>query len=302
MKKLVMTAAMFAVCVAQALTLAEARGKIGECIADAKVMTSTMKELSPADQVAFVAEVNAAIASMPGSTEAMVATALNVNRAAMVGAAKGNVSSILAEVYATVPAEALPAITESFATDLFNRSADSTVTYTDEQFEKIATTIMKKVVERLTSVEGGDARAICAAAMMVKASGDTPSAGIVDAVVAVLPEATQENAKKQILAMTSPDAQDSSYDTVVEEANADNPHPKFDVIIRIAGPQRLDALIADVNDGMPELHGYAEHLNSQRPYDIDNIIEPATTGGAVVEPKGDGTIDEPQGYQNQTIY
>lgn len=293
MKKFVMTAAMFAVCVAQALTLAEARGKIGECIADAKVMTSTMKELSPADQVAFVAEVNAAIASMPGSTEAMVATALNVNRAAMVGAAKGNVSSILAEVYATVPAEALPAITESFATDLFNRSADSTVTYTDEQFEKIATTIMKKVVERLTSVEGGDARAICAAAMMVKASGDTPSAGIVDAVVATLPEATREKAKQQILAMTSGEAQESSYDTVVEEANADNPHPKFDVIIRIAGPQRLDALIADVNDGMPELHGYAEHLNSQRPYDIDNIIEPATTGGAV---------DEPQGYQNQTIY
>lgn len=293
MKHLIMFAAMCAVCVAQALTLAEARGKISECIADPKVMTATMKELSAADQAAFVAEVNSAIAGMPGSTEAMVATALNVNKAAMIGASKGNVSAVLAEVYATVPAEALPAITESFAKDLFNRTADSSVTYTDEQFEKISTTIMKKVADRLSSVEGGEARATCAAAMMVKASGDTPSPALIDAVVATLPEAAQANAKSQIQAMTAPNASENTYDTVVENANAENPHPMFDVVIRLAGPQRLESLIADVKDGMPEAHGFAEHITSQRPYDVSNIIEPAHTGGGVAEPSG---------YQNQTIY
>lgn len=283
MKKLVMLAAVCAACVAQALTLAEARGKIGECISDPKVMTATMKELSPADQAAFVAEVNSAIAGMPGSTEAMVAAALNVNKAAMIGAAKGNVSTILAEVYATVPPEALPAITESFAKDLFNRSADSTVTYTDEQFEKITKTIMNKVVERLASVDGGDARAVCAAAMMVKSAGDNPSAGVVDAAVAALPEAAQANAKKQIAAMTGADAQQGAYEEVVEAANADNTIPQFDVVLRLSGPQQLDSLLSSINAGMPEQVGYAEQIISQRPYDVDNLIEPV-------------------GYQNQTTY
>lgn len=283
MKKLVMLAAVCAACVAQALTLAEARGKISECISDPKVMTATMKELSPADQAAFVAEVNSAIAGMPGSTEAMVAAALNVNKAAMIGAAKGNVSTILAEVYATVPPEALPAITESFAKDLFNRSADSTVTYTDEQFEKITKTIMNKVAERLASVDGGDARAVCAAAMMVKAAGDNPSPAIVDAAVAALPEAAQANAKKQIAAMTGADAQQGAYEEVVEAANADNTIPQFDVVLRLSGPQQLDSLLSSINAGMPEQVGYAEQIISQRPYDVDNLIEPV-------------------GYQNQTIY
>lgn len=283
MKKLITLAAVCAACVAQALTLAEARGKIGECISDPKVMTATMKELSPADQTAFVAEVNSAIAGMPGSTETMVATALNVNRAAMVGAAKGNVSALLAEVYATVPAEALPAITESFAKDLFNRSADSTVTYTDEQFEKITKTIMNKVAERLASVDGGDARAVCAAAMMVKAAGDNPSSAIVDAAVAALPEAAQENAKKQIAVMTGADAQQGAYEEVVEAANADNSIPQFDVVLRLSGPQQLDSLLSSINAGMPEQVGYAEQIISQRPYDVENLIEPV-------------------GYQNQTIY
>ena len=88
-------------------SLVEARAKIGDAIKDPELLSAMMKDMSPTNQVQFVAEVNAAIAKMPGSSEEKTALALNANKAALKSAAPGNVANVLAEIYATAPVESL---------------------------------------------------------------------------------------------------------------------------------------------------------------------------------------------------
>ena len=114
MKKLLMVAtmAMASMLFAQDKTMssADARGKIGDIISDPASMTSVMKQLAAADQASFLADVNAAIAKMPGSPEEKTSKYLDVNTAALKGAQKGNLATLVAEVFATVPPESLTAL------------------------------------------------------------------------------------------------------------------------------------------------------------------------------------------------
>ena len=131
MKKLLMvvTMAMASVLFAQDKTMssADARGKIGDIISDPASMTSVMKQLAAADQASFLADVNAAISKMPGSPEEKTSKFVAVNSAALKGAQKGNLTTLVAEVFATVPPESLTAINEQFAAGMFNRAADPSI-------------------------------------------------------------------------------------------------------------------------------------------------------------------------------
>lgn len=273
-KKLVLVAFVCAMGMAQALTLAEARGLIGKCVNDPKTMTATMKQLSAADQTAFLAEVNAAIEDMPGSNEAKATVFLDANKAALSGAAKGNVAALIAEVYATVPVEVLPIISESFAKDLLNRSSDSTKSYSDEQFTKIAQTVMAKVAERVASSEDGDKRASIAAATMIKSAGDaTPEMS--DAIIKTLPESAREDAAKNVPAMVA-----GNYDGVVEESMP------IEVVLRLSPTMLLDTVLSDVDEGIFHESGSYNTHDSSHLYDAENTIQPTL---------------EPNGYQGQTI-
>ena len=71
-KKVLMSAAVAAagiVC-AQEMTLVAAREKIVESIANPATMTATISQLSAEDQKQLLADVNAAIGSMPGRSYA----------------------------------------------------------------------------------------------------------------------------------------------------------------------------------------------------------------------------------------
>lgn len=232
--------------VAEAISLADARAQIGDCIADSAKMTSVMKQVPAAEQAALLAEVNEAISKMRGSNEAKVAAYLNANKAALRGAAKGNVATLLAEVYATVAPEALPIISESIATDLMSRTADPTKTYSDEQFTRIAETVMKSVNERMASVENGAARAAFAISMLVQASGGTP-ADLTDKLVSTLPVASQEAARKEWFPAAS--GENKNYDPMLGAADAQTAAPAPVVVLRLAGPQVIDALLADITSG-----------------------------------------------------
>lgn len=274
MKKIVLIACVMAMSIAQALSLAEARGKIGDCIADAKTMAATMKQLSAEDQVAFLADVNEAIASMPGSEEQKAATFVNVNKAAVTSAAKGNVTALIAEVFATVPVEMLPAISETFAADLFNRNADPTQKYDDAQFTKIAETVMAKVNERLASADDGDKRAAIAAATMIKGAGEaTPE--MTSAIISTLPEAAREAAEKSVPEMVA-----GNYDTVAE------PEYQMELAIRLTGTQLHEMVLADIDEGIFHMAGsYNTHDHSHL-YEAENTIPPTM---------------EPDGYQGQYL-
>lgn len=263
-------------------SLAEARQKISQIIEDSSLMTEVMKTLSPSDQVTFLGEVNAAIARVPGSVEARTAAFLNVDNAALRSAKDGNLSALVAEVFATASVEALPTLSERFAEDLFNRDSAQ---ISDAQFVKVAEKTMAAVNERTADVDSGDVRSAFAALMFIRASNSN-SDEIFKPIANMVPEKSRELATTEWLPEAlGRDGKEQSYDPLFAAANG-GIVPEIVRTLEIAGPQFHAVLLSDltgfntepfakssertpVTDAIFNVH----HLG--RPIGGNNTIDPA---------------------------
>ena len=260
MKRLLMVGlaavAMCATAAENGMSLAEARGKIAAVVDDAAQMGDVIKALSPADQVSFLSSVNSAIAGMPVSAEAKAAKFLNANRAAIKAAQKDNMAAILAETFATVPPEALTVINERFATDVINRDADPTRKITDDQYVRVATNLMAKIAARTAGGESSGVRNAFAALMFIRASNGSPS-DLRDVLTGMLGGAeVQDLAKSEWFPSALGDnGQAQSYEPMLGASGAGKA-PSPIVVLRLAGPQLIDALMFDLAAGnMPGAEG-----------------------------------------------
>jgi len=234
--------------------IAEARAKIGEVIADPAKMTEIMRTLSPDDQKTFVADVNAAISKLPGSVEDKTAKYLNVNRAALKGAATGNMANILAVTFATVPPESLTVISERYAVDLFNRDADPSHKVTDVAYEKIAKEVVGKVEQATTGSDDAGVRNTLAILMFLRASNGSPE-NLTDTLVDTMPDSTtRELARKEWIPAAMAEGDKKSYDAMLAYADA-GLSPNIESVLALAGPQILDAMLVDITSGMNDVAG-----------------------------------------------
>ena len=251
-KGMLMAAAAMAVgfVVAQDASIVEARKQIVEAISNPAVMTSTVKGLSADDQRQYLADVVSAISKMPGSQEEAAASYLSVCRAALKGAKKGNLPAMIAEVFATVPPEYLPVISESLGVDMLNRAANSSETYTDERYLDIATNVMAVVNARVASEDAADVRSAFAALAFIRGS-NSASDNIVSAMVESLPESARKAAADEWFPAALAEGESKSYDSMLVAASADDVSPETMTVmlLRVAGPQNQDALLADLYGG-----------------------------------------------------
>jgi len=235
--------------------LAEARAQIGDVIADPAKMTEVMKNLSPADQKAFVADVNAAINKMPGSAEEKAAKFLNVNRAALKGASKGNMANVLAVTFATVPPESLIVISERYAVDLFNRDTPQSKNVDDAAFEKISKEVIGKVEETTAGSDEAGVRNTLAILMFVRASNGAPP-DLSDKLVDTLKDGkVRELAKTEWIPAAMAEGDKKSYEALLAYADAGYA-PNIDSVLALAGPQILDAVMLDITSGMNDAAGF----------------------------------------------
>ena len=232
------------------ISLADARGKIDKAVESPAVMKEIMKRLSAEDQKKFLADVNKAIGDMPASVEEKTAKFLNINHAALTAAQKGNTTALLAEVFATVPPEALTVINERFAQDLLNRAANPNVTYTDEQFTKIATETMKAINERTEETDNGSTRSTFAILTFLRASNMTgdPLEKLQDALVDTLKHDDAKDLAKSewIPAALGKDGREAGYEPILASADAGR-RPDFLFTLDIAGPQYLESILEDIS-------------------------------------------------------
>ena len=231
------------------ISLADARGKIDKAIESPAVMKEIMKRLSAEDQKQFLADVNKAIGDMPASVEEKAAKFLNINHAALTAAQKGNTTTLLAEVFATVPPEALTVISERFASDLVNRAANPNVTYTDEQFAKLATEVMKTINERTEETDNGSTRSTFAILMFLRASNETGDA--LDKLEEQLVDTLKHDDAKELAkdewipAALGKDGREAGYEPILASADAGR-RPDFIFTLDIAGPQYLESILEDI--------------------------------------------------------
>lgn len=283
---------------AKTLPLAEARQKIDGVVDGSESIASLIKQLSAEDQLTFLGDVNKAVSKMPASVEEKTAKHLNLNHAALKAVkGSGNVAALLAEVFATVPPEALTVINERFASDLFNRATDPKVTYTDAQFTDIALKIMETVNKRTAETDNASTRSAFAILMLLRASNGTP-ADLEDKLIATLPNAdARELAKSEwIPSALGKDGRELGYEPILASADAGR-RPDFDFVLVIAGPQLLDSLLQDI--GGKNVDGLS-FMRTRSPV-LDAALNPLeqqipTLGGDVL---GAEILPEPKPYFGQ---
>jgi len=206
----------------------EWQGKVGACAQNPALLQQTIGQLSAADQLAFLGQVNQAISAMPGSKDQKAAAFYAANKAAVVGATRENRTAVLAEVFATVPVEVLTIINERFAEELLNRKDSPSVT--DNRFIEISTNVMAAVDQRVSSVENGGARAAFAAMMLVRASGGSPE-GLANTLADMISDSTASQEAKSTWLPAALSGDTPSYDQILgstqsgEEPNKNNITP-----------------------------------------------------------------------------
>ena len=227
------------------MSSADARGKIGDIISNPTSMTSVMKQLAAADQASFLADVNAAISKMPGSPEEKTSKFVEVNSAALKGAQKGNLTALVAEVFATVPPESLTAINEQFAAGMFNRAADPSKTYTDDEYKKTSLALLDKVQERNATADNAGVRNTFAILMLIRASNGTPT-DLRDTLVGALKnEETRTLAQNEWISPALGQGQEKTYDPMLGAADAGN-QPDLSMVMIVPFKSAADALSADL--------------------------------------------------------
>ena len=240
-KILTMFFALIAVTLSAQMPRSEWHAKVGECALDPVVLKATISKLSSADKTAFLAEVNAAISKMPGSPEAKAAQFLAINRAAVAGAGSADRMAVLAEVFATVPPESLAIIKEEFAKNEFARPD----TMSSEQYKRIISGAMEKIVQRCASAESGAVRSGFAGLMFIRAAGDAAES-VQAAVIAAMPSESQLEARNTWFpAALGKDQSAASYDSMLGTAQADE-EADHHLTVSIYSQQIVESMLSDL--------------------------------------------------------
>lgn len=229
------------------ISLADARSRIDKAIANpSTVMKAIMKHLTAEDQKQFLADVNKAIADMPASEEEKAVKFVEANLAALGGMEKGNATVLLAEMFATVPPEYLTVLQERLAEGPLKRDGVPGVTYSDAEFEQIASKSVEAIVERCKETGNGSPRAALAIVMFMAASKGTP-VDLSDKLIDLLAtdEAKELARNEWIPQATGKDGREKSYESVLASADAGR-RPDLDFVLVIQGPQYPDSILQDI--------------------------------------------------------
>ena len=233
------------------LSKAEWQAKVGDCASNPSEMKATISQIPASEQAEFLANVNKAISDKPGSKEAKAADFYAINKAAVTGASQDARSSVLAEVFATVPVEYLGEINDRFASEVFRRDSEDRIS--NEDFVKLSTNTLALVNERCESAEdNAAARQTFAALMFIRAfNTGTPEPNssvttetLKDLYVSMMtdPQA-KTSAGSWISDALGSNGKDGSYDNMVDADEM----PDSAVVLQMTGPSEvMESLLADL--------------------------------------------------------
>ncbi len=234
--------ALIAAMLSAEMPRSEWHAKVGECALDPVALKSTISQLSSGDKIAFIAEVNEAISKMPGSAEAKAAQFLAISRAAVRGVGSSERAAALAEIYATVPPEALTVINEEFAKNEFARPD----TMSDERYKKIISGAMERIAQRCSSAESGAVRLGFAGLMFIRAAGSDAQEEVQAAVVAAMPAEAQLEARNTWFpAALGKEQSAASYDSMLGAAQAGE-EPEHHLTVSMYSQQLVESMLSDL--------------------------------------------------------
>ena len=180
---------------------------------------TAFQDLAKDDQVEFVRAVNESMRDYKASTpEKRLQTIYAVNRDAVRAAVPAERKAVIAEVFATAPMDALPMITDRFASEMFNRKAAG-FSDKDDSFTEFAAAMLMRVRARMGLLDVSQfpgARTTFAVIMVLKASEGKPE-DLRQSILFYVPTGSYEAATKVwIPAALGEDGKPASYQPILE--------------------------------------------------------------------------------------
>ena len=217
------------------LTQSQWTKKIGACALDHTVLRETMVQVASEDKVAFTRRVIKAATRLPVSPEEKSAALAKTSVACIAGSAADVKKNVIAEVFAGIPVEYLPAVTEELA-KRFNQDYNG---LPDDQYRKIAEDTLDVAVKRNASADVPSVRNTFVILAFLSGAKDP---ALKDALIAKLPDERMRN----LAAFWIPPAiNNKNYDAMLAAADV-TPLSRTDVQLGLVGSSNLDRLLADI--------------------------------------------------------
>ena len=260
------------------LTRAQWLKKIGDSVTQESVLRSTLPQVAMEERVEFAQRLLKAATRLPVSPEEKAAALIRISVSCIAGVTGEVKYKVIAEVFAGVPVEYLPVVTEELA-KRFNQEYNK---LSDEQYETIACAALKAAISR-------------------NAQTNEPSVRNTFVILAFLRGAKSPELEKKLLALL-PDQRmrdlagswlpaafkERKYDALLAAADVDALMLSNEVIMRLVGHAVLDRLLAQMY--------FADSLSRVVGVNLDTL--PST---GVIQPVDNGInrCPRPTGYQNQ---
>jgi len=219
------------------LTRAQWLKKVGASVSDETVLRGTMTNLTSEDKVEFAQRVVKAATRLPASPEEKSA-ALVRSSVASIASATGDIKpQVIAKVFAGVPVEYLPVVSEELAKRFdqeFNKLSD-------EQFEKIASDTLAVCVKENAETDAPSVRNTFVLIAFLRGAKDP---ALQNKLISQLPDERMRNLAASWL---PPALKDRNYEAMLAAADVDRLEINDHILLRLAGHANLDRLLADLN-------------------------------------------------------
>ncbi len=210
--------------------------KIGASVTDTAVLRDTLEQVAPADRVEFTQRLLKAVSRLPVNPDEKGAAFVRSAVACIAGADSETKRDVIAAVFAGVPVEYLPLVTEELA-KRFDRGYNK---LTCEQYGMIATNVLGAATARNAETDEASVRNTFVMLAFLKGA-DCPN--LQRDLLAMLPDDRMRGLAQawipQVLG-------EGKYDAMLAAADADLLPLRHEDILRLIGHATLDRLLADM--------------------------------------------------------
>jgi hypothetical protein len=261
---------------AAVLTRAQWLKKVGACVTQDDVLRQTLAQVLPEERVEFTQRILKAVKRMPVSPEEKSAAFVRTAVACIAGSTGELRYKIIAEVFADVPVEFLPVVTEELA-KRFDQEYNK---LSDEAYQKIASAAITVAVARNAQTDEPSVRDTFVVLAFLRGAKNPK---LREVLLGLLPDARIRGLANTWL---DPALKDRNYEALLAAADVDPLVLQSGDVLRLVGHTNIERLLFDLSGG----YGIT---------DILNVNGAFPTGGADI-PVDFGINRLPRTYQNQS--
>lgn len=264
---------------ASALTRAQWLRKIGDSVKQESVLRDTLSQIAAEERVEFTQRLLKAVTRMPVGPDEKAAAFVRSAVACISGPNGEAKYKVIAEVFACVPVEYLPVVTEELA-KRFDQEYNK---LSDDQYAVIATEAVKIAVARNAQTDEPSVRNTFVILAFLR-NAKNP-AELEKKLLALLPD---ERMRSLVSSWLAAALKDRNYEGLLAAADVEALVISTENMLRLVGHSQLDRLLSQMSG--------VESLATV----IGSNLDSAPTSG-LDQPSDFGINRRPIGYQDQTV-